>query len=140
MDAFTKYTKISDITRSLNLSSGMFELGKLLALLNFKAELRLTDIEFVIGKDSIDGKIKIYIVDFDRVKRHNLSFLKSIMNDPRHKTYSGELIDPEYFNFSTMNTIDNGKNFKDAFTSGYISTAKEYDAEEIAIRVLKTLE
>ena len=114
------------------------ELGIIIALLNFKSELKTDDIEIVFGKDSIeDGIFKFYILDFDRCTKYNLNDLlehRSKNTRIYNKTYD-MLGRKDYFEFKTLK-----KEYKKSFKEGYESIAIKYIPIDFIKEILDDLD
>lgn len=117
-------------TYPIDLLGCMSELGELCALLNFKCELILKDIEIVIGKDSIDDdKLKLYLLDFDSV--HLIEGHIS-----KYKPGLLELIEDEYFQWKSDQS---SSEFIRAFTESYMRIAIEHNGKEHADKIIEKL-
>jgi hypothetical protein len=116
-------------THQIDLIGCMSELGELCALLNFKCELILSDIEIVIGKDSINDKLKLYLLDFDRVrlcKGHINKYHPGLLN----------LIEDEYFQWKSDQF---SSPFIRAFTESYMRIAIDHNGKEHAAKIIEKL-
>jgi len=117
-------------TYRIDLLGCMSELGELCALLNFKCELILEDIEIVIGKDRIgDDKLKLYLLDFDRVRLSEGHISK-------YKPGLLELIEDEYFQWKSDQS---SSPFIRAFTESYMRIAIEHSGKEHADKIIENL-
>jgi|UniRef100_A0A6C0IVA0 hypothetical protein len=116
-------------TYQIDLLGCMSELGELCALLNFKCELILRDIEIVIGKDRIDNKLKLYLLDFDRVhlcEGHINKYRPGLLR----------LIEDEYFQWKSDQS---SSPFIRAFTESYMRIAIEHNSKEHADKIIEKL-
>lgn len=101
------------------------ELAEILAILNFVCELRLSDIELILGKK--DGRPILYIVDFDRASKYDLQeCLAFRLTNKAYLDMSFDLLRvSEYIN------LDKAKQeYSILFIQSYQSKAAEYDIPE----------
>lgn len=113
------------------------ELGRLFARLNYQLFIKLDDIEIVFGKLNIKSRYKLFVIDFDRCSRIDVT-KPEIKKRVFDGTYAelGLLLDlrnyTEYDKLSEVNKLN--------FKVGYLAEASKYGiSDENAKKVFKNL-
>ena len=113
----------------------LYDLGKMLGILNFELHILLKDIEFVYGKTYEDSYDKLFIMDFDRTKLFDIENAKRLAEDESGHLYYN-LLDrsTEYLDLNNLE-----QNYLQSFIRGYFEIADKNDLHALAVAVFKRL-
>ena len=114
--------KIMDVTQAELFVS----MGRLIGFLHYVAEVDATDMEYIVGSSSMDGTLKIYAIDFDRVGRVE-NYQINI------DTLVWSLSQETYFPNPTQSDYE-------LFRKAYIGMASTPEKKAIAKKVIQTYE